>query len=137
MRLLETLTLLPALPVSGSGHAAYQPIWTEDVADAVRGALHRNGDVRERYELAGPDTLTYNDMARIVLRSRGRRRRLLHVPLPVVRPLLHTFEALGAAPATWDEAQLMEAPMLSARGTADAESLGVSPLPMREVLAAR
>jgi hypothetical protein len=45
------------------------------------------------------------------------------VPLPVVRPLLRGFELAGAAVAT-------------ERGTADAESLGVSPLPMREVLAA-
>ena len=137
MRLLESLTLLPALPVSGSGRAPYQPIWTEDVADAVRAALHRDGDAHKRYELAGPDTLTYNDMARIMLRSRGRRRRLLHVPLAVVRPLLRGFEALGPAAATWDEAQLMEAPMVTDRGTADAQELGVNPLPMREVLAAR
>ena len=136
MRLLDTLTLLPAVPVAGSGRAAYQPIWTEDVADAVRSALRRNGDARERYELAGPETLTYNEMTRMVLRARGRRRRLLHVPLGVVRPLLRGFEIAGAAAATWDEAQLMESPMVTERGTADARVLGVNPLPMREVLAA-
>jgi NADH dehydrogenase len=43
----------------------------------------------------------------------------------------------AASPVTWDEVQLMEAPMTSATGTADAESLGVKPLPMREVLGAR
>jgi uncharacterized protein YbjT (DUF2867 family) len=137
MRVLDRLTLLPAVPVSGSGKAAYQPIWTEDVADCVRTALDRDGDARERYELAGPETLTYDEVARLVLRSRGRRRRLLHVPLPIVRPLLRAHEAIaaGASAATWDEAQLMETPMVSARGTADAESLGVTPLPMGEVLA--
>jgi hypothetical protein len=36
--------------------------------------------------------------------------------------------------ATWEEAELMEVPMTAARGTADAESLGVEPLPVREVL---
>jgi uncharacterized protein YbjT (DUF2867 family) len=136
MRLLDTLTLLPAVPIAGSGRAAYQPIWTEDVADAVRASLRRDGDARERYELAGPETLTYNDMTRLVLRARGRRRRLLHVPLGVVRPLLRGFEIAGAAAATWDEAQLMESPMVTERGTADAQALGVNPLPMREVLAA-
>jgi len=39
--------------------------------------------------------------------------------------------------ATWDEAELMEVPMVSQRGTADAESLGVRPLPMQYVLAER
>ena len=139
MRGLERLTLLPAVPISGSGRSAYQPIWTEDVADCVRAALHRDGgDTRQRYELAGPETLTYAEITRLVIRSRGRRRRLLHLPLPVVKPLLRAHEAVvaSAAAVTWDEAELMELPMLSERGTADAESLGVTPLPMREVLAA-
>jgi NADH dehydrogenase len=138
MRFLERLTLLPAVPVSGSGRAAYQPIWTEDVAECVRGAIRRDGDERERYELAGPETLTHDEIAQLVMRSRGRRRRLLHVPLPLVRPLLRAHEAVaaGASAATWDEAQLMETSMVSERGTADAEALGVRPLSLREVLAA-
>jgi hypothetical protein len=36
--------------------------------------------------------------------------------------------------ATWDEAELMEEPMVTKRGTADIESLGVSPHPMSAVL---
>ena len=41
-----------------------------------------------------------------------------------------------AAFATWEEAELMEVPMVSERGTADAEALGVSPRRMGEVLGA-
>ena len=137
--LMERLTLLPAVPISGSGRAAYQPIWAEDVVDCVVAALGRDGDAAERYELAGPETLTYDDVARVVLRSLGRRRRLLHVPLPLVRTTLKGVQAVmgAASPATWDEVELMEAPMTSATGIADAQALGVSPLPMREVLGAR
>lgn len=136
--LMERLTWLPAVPISGSGRAAYQPIWAEDVVDCVLAALARDGTDSRRYELAGPETLTYDDMARLVMRSVGRRRRLVHVPLPIVRAGLRALEAAVAtqAAATWDEAQLLEAPMTSARGTADAESLGVRPHPMSEVLAA-
>jgi NADH dehydrogenase len=138
MRVLEGLTWLPAVPISGSGQVRFQPIWTEDVADCVREALRRDGETRDRYELAGPETLTYDEIARIVMQARGRRRRLLHVPLPIVRPLLRGLEAVaaGASAATWDEAQLMEVPMVAERGTADAEALGVTPLSMRRVLAA-
>jgi uncharacterized protein YbjT (DUF2867 family) len=138
VRLMERLSLLPAVPIAGSGQARYQPIWAEDVVDCVLAALERDGDRSTRYELAGPDTLTYDDMARLVIRSTGRRRRLLHVPRPLVRVGLRAHEALmhGSAAATWDEAQLMEASMTSPTGTADAQALGVSPLPMREVLGA-
>jgi NADH dehydrogenase len=63
----------------------------------------------------------------------------VHVPLPVVRWGLKAVEEVqgSLAFATWDEAELMEIPMVSQRGTADAESLGVHPLPMQYVLAKR
>ena len=40
-----------------------------------------------------------------------------------------------AAFATWEEAELLEVPMVSERGTADAEELGVDPKRMADVLA--
>lgn len=138
MRLLERLSHLPLTPISGSGDALYQPIWAEDVADCVMAALdRRNG--KDRLDLAGPESLTYNGIVRTALRALGRRRRLVHVPLPVVRTGLKAAE-LFAGPsvfATWDEVQLMELPMTTPKGTADAESLGVNPLPMAAVLGAR
>jgi NADH dehydrogenase len=104
----------------------------------VAAELAGKGDGRARYELAGPDTLTYDDIVEIVLRSLGRRRPLVHVPLPLVRASLRAVEALfgQAAFATWEEAELMEVPMTTSSGTTDAERLGVAPKPMRAVLGA-
>jgi hypothetical protein len=39
-----------------------------------------------------------------------------------------------AAFATWEEAELMEVPMVTPRGPADVEALGVTPRRMAEVL---
>ncbi|MEA2309891.1 MAG: hypothetical protein QOI65_2177 [Thermoleophilaceae bacterium] len=137
IRLLERLSLLPAMPISGSGRARYQPIWADDAAAAVMNALESR-DGRDRYELAGPEILSYDDMARETLRALRRRRRLVHLPLPAVRAGLRAVETLTGqnAFATWQEAELMEVPMTTPRGTADAEALGVSPRAMREVLGA-
>ena len=136
LRMLERLTLLPLMPVCGSGRAAFQPIWAEDVADCVIASLRSPGASDEHYELAGPETLSQNDVIRTVLRSLERRRGLLHPPTPLVSRLLRALETvLGAgAPVTWDEAELLEATMVSVRGTADAERLGVRPQLMRAVL---
>ena len=134
--LLERWSLLPAVPISGSGKALYQPIWAEDVADCVTSVLGGSGG--GRLDLAGPETLSYDDIVRTIVRSTGRRRPLLHVPLPAVKATLRTLERLlgPGAFATWDEAELMEEPMTTPKGTADAEGLGVRPLPMGEVLGA-
>jgi NADH dehydrogenase len=137
--LLRRMSLLPALPISGEGRARYQPIWAGDVADCVIAALDRPGAAtRRRFDLTGPETLSYDEIARVALRSWGRERRLLHVPLPVVRTGLRGVKAVSRhkAFATWEEAELMEIPMTSARGSADAESLGVQPLRMSAVLGA-
>jgi uncharacterized protein YbjT (DUF2867 family) len=139
LTLLERFSYLPAIPVSGSGRALYQPIWAEDVADCVVAALMASGPRRRSFELAGPETLSYDDIVRAAMRSTGRRRPLLHVPLPAVRGALRLLRRLGGPKvfATWEEAELMEEPMTTSRGTADAESLGVRPLTIGTVLGGR
>jgi uncharacterized protein YbjT (DUF2867 family) len=133
--LLRRFSFLPVMPVAGSGKARYQPIWARDVAACVIAAL---GQSRAgRYELAGPENLSYDEISDLVSRASGRPRPLLHVPLPLVRSgLIGLRKVFGEAVfATWEEAELMEVPMITPRGTADAEALGVAPKRMAEVLA--
>jgi uncharacterized protein YbjT (DUF2867 family) len=136
LTLLARFSYLPAIPVSGSGDALYQPIWAEDVADCVIAALMASRSRRRSFELAGPETLSYEDIVRVALRPTGRRRPLLHVPLPLGRASLRLLRRLAGPKvfATWEEAELMEEPMTTGRGTADAEALGVRPLAMASVL---
>ncbi len=157
LTLLERLALLPLMPVSGRGQALYQPIWAEDVADCVIAALRAGatpaGDSVEtngaprvrptsgrhtRYELAGPETLSHDELVRTVLRSIGRSRPLVHVPTPIVSRSLRLLERISGpnAFATWDEAELMEVPMVTTRETSDVEALGSVPARMAAVLGA-
>jgi NADH dehydrogenase len=135
VRLMKRLALLPVLPISGSGRSAFQPIWAADVARCVLASLDRKGE-HARYELAGPEVLSYDEIALTVARAAGRERPLVHVPIGFVHlALVALRRALGEAVfATWEEAELMEVPMTTPRGTTDAESLGVTPLALREVL---
>jgi len=132
--LMRRLALLPVLPISGRGRAAYEPIWAQDAARAVLGALDAEPG---RYELAGPERLTYEQIARLIATAAGRDRPAVHIPLPFVRSSLIWLRRLfgETAFATWEEAELLEVPMLSERGTADARLLGTDPVPMRQVLA--
>jgi uncharacterized protein YbjT (DUF2867 family) len=133
--LLRRFSFLPVMPVSGHGDARYQPIWAHDAARCVAAALDGAGD-RSRYELAGPETLTYDEMSDLVSRVAGRPRPLVHLPLPLVRYGLLAARSIAGESvfATWEEAELMEVSMVSERGTADAEALGVEPRRMRDVL---
>ena len=68
-------------------------------------------------------------MADLVSRIAGRPRELVHVPLPAIKASLVALRAVfgEAVFATWEEAELMEVAMVSERGVADAQALGVEP----------
>lgn len=150
LTLLERLAWGPVVPVPGSGRARCQPIWAQDVADCVLAALSQDGTLQptgrpvtgatqvrsRRYELAGPETLTYNQMVRTVLSASGHERRLAHLPPPLIERALRLLErAMGPqTPVTWDEAELLRAQCVSAGGPADARALGCEPERMGAVL---
>ena len=65
LTLLERFSYLPAIPVSGSGRALYQPIWAEDVADCVVAALMASGPTPALVRARRPaDALLRRDRAR-------------------------------------------------------------------------
>jgi uncharacterized protein YbjT (DUF2867 family) len=141
LTLIERLSLLSVVPVSGRGRAVCQPIWAEDVAGCVVAALRGTGyaggeATHERYELAGPQTMTYNEVINTVLRSLDRERPLLPLPTPIVSRTLHLVERAmhASTPITWDEAELLEANMVAKDETTDAQALGVTPEAIAAVL---
>jgi uncharacterized protein YbjT (DUF2867 family) len=140
LRLLERMSWLPAMPIPGDGRAIFQPMWAQDAADCVLATLPGGQFAAQaagaRYELAGPEMLSTREIVEIVLRSFQRHRPTVRVPLWIARRTLKLVELLmgPTAFATWDEAELLEIPMTSRHGTADAERLGVVPKPIRAVL---
>jgi uncharacterized protein YbjT (DUF2867 family) len=138
--LLERMSLLPVMPIPGDGAARFAPIWSEDVADCVLATLRGGGADRQaigaRYELAGPDILTHRQIVELVLASRHRRRRIVGISSSLTRRVLKAAERISGpnAFATWDEAELLDVPLLAAHGTTDCQRLGVNPRPMAAVL---
>lgn len=141
LALLDLLSLLPAVPVIQTmASARVQPVWADDVAACLVALLERGAGSpagHERLQIAGPEALTQREAVALALRASGRPRRLVTLPTQVLLPVLHAYETVAGpvALATRDEADVLGATMLAERGTADAEALGVRPLPINEVLA--
>lgn len=132
--LMERFSFLPFMPVAGNGAAEFQPIWAGDAARAVVAVL--DGQERESVDVVGPQIQTYAGMSSLVAELAGRPRPVWPIPRPLVYLGLEAIRAVfgQAAFATWEEAELMQVPMISARGTEDMKSLGIEPHPMGEVL---
>src|SRR4051794_4718679 len=88
VQLLGRLAVLPVVPISGTGRALYEPIWSHDAAAAVVCLLEKNGgpdEQHQRFELAGPPRPSYDDIVRAYLEGKHPRRRPVPVPPPPVR----------------------------------------------------
>jgi uncharacterized protein YbjT (DUF2867 family) len=78
-RLLRFIKRWPVFPLCGN--ALWQPIYVDDLADAVVAALDSPRTIRMAYNLAGAEPLLFADLIRSAARAVGRRIRLLRVPL--------------------------------------------------------
>ena len=104
------MSLLPVMPIVGGGQADFQPISAEDVADCVMAVLPggptAGGASARVHELAGPETLSYREIVRCVLRALRRHRAIVGVPTRNCLPDPQAGAELLMGPAafaTWDE----------------------------------
>ncbi|NOH02760.1 MAG: NAD-dependent epimerase/dehydratase family protein [Chloroflexi bacterium] len=90
-RLIRLLRVAPFLPIFGDGESLQQPIFVDDVAQAVLLALQNDATIRKSYNIAGKDPLTYNQVIDTVASALGKRVWKLHLPyMPIVRALQFT-----------------------------------------------
>lgn len=75
----------PVVPVIGSGDGLLQPVDVADVARVFVSALSKNGTRGRTFEVGGPSTVTFNSLLLGILSRLGRRRLVVHLPLPLAR----------------------------------------------------
>ena len=85
-------------PIVGDGQARFQPVWVEDVATAVAGALDDPQTIGQEYELGGPQVLTLGEIERRTLQAVGARRLMVPFPLSILQVLVALMEKLLPSP---------------------------------------
>jgi uncharacterized protein YbjT (DUF2867 family) len=86
-----------------------QPVYVEDVAEAVGRILADPGAVGRTYELAGPRVYTLRDLVKFTLRVVGKRRLLMPLPFAVAEIQARLFELLPSPPLTTGQVDLLKA----------------------------
>ena len=98
----------PILPVFGDGTYGLQPVSIEEVAAAFAQALTLEAAHEQAYCVAGQDVLSYNNALDVIARGAGLQpKRKLHVPLVIVRPVVHLFGKLGLLPLSPDQFEML------------------------------
>jgi len=100
---------LPALPLLGGGHTRMQPVYVDDVADAVCTALEDTSTSGKIYELGGPRTYSFKELMQIVLDETQRKRLLAPIPWGIARMQGRILGMLPAPLLTLDQVKMLEA----------------------------
>lgn len=116
-------------PVVGDGRGRRQPVHADDLAASCLLALDVPETYARAYNLTGGSILSYQEMVGVVFDGLGRRQRILHLPLPVLRMLLRCVALLpGYSYVTADMADRMNRD-LCFDATEAAQDFGYSPRP--------
>jgi nucleoside-diphosphate-sugar epimerase len=86
------------VPVPGGGRQLQQPVHVADLAEAVLAAVERTAAAGHRYDVAGPEPLTFAELLRASAAAVGGRIQLVPVPMAPVVALTRGYERISRRP---------------------------------------
>lgn len=129
----------PVLPLVGGGHTRFQPVYADDVADAVLAGLSGKAKQGTIYELGGPETLSMRQIMERVLRYTMRSRPLVPLPFWAATAQGAILQLLPGAPIlTVDQVRMLRRDaVVSEAAKAEGrtlEGLGIAPTAIESVV---
>jgi uncharacterized protein YbjT (DUF2867 family) len=126
-RFAQIARLAPVMPVF-YGHTKFQPVWVEDVAEAVVRSLEAPALRGQTLELGGPDIRSFRQLMLDVLRYTGLKRRLVEIPPAIAEWQARVMEHLPGKPLTRDQLTLLQRDNVVS-GKDGLRALGITPHP--------
>ena len=93
-RLIRFIRYSPIIPVFGDGKSLQQPIYVDNVAQAVVSCLSSDNTIGKSYNIAGKHPLAYNEVIDTIGKAMKKRAWKLHIPSKPVVAMLSLFERL-------------------------------------------
>ncbi|MCP4581019.1 MAG: complex I NDUFA9 subunit family protein [candidate division Zixibacteria bacterium] len=123
----KAIRLAPFFPVIGDGQYKFQPVSVFNVADAFVRAIDKPETFGKTYDIAGPDTFTFDEMLDTVAKAMGKSKaRKIHFPAGLIMLKARLFGRLMPGPLSVDTIK-----MLLAGSTSDDDAvfgeLGITP----------
>lgn len=130
-------SVFPVVPLAGA-HARFQPVWVEDVAQAVVASLAQSSghhsSIGQTYECAGPEVLTLADLVRIAGRYGSRQRPVFPLPMALGRLQAMLMELAPGEPLmSRDNLAAMSVDNVASGQWPDLTALGIHPASVHTV----
>lgn len=101
-RFLNFAKFLPFIPVIGNGKTRINPLFVADLGAHVAASIGKPDVLGRVFEIGGPDTLTMDEVIRAALEAAGKRRMLLHQPVPLMKLVARAAKHAPGRPLTPD-----------------------------------
>lgn len=134
LNLFATLQCLaPVVPLA-MAEARFQPVWVEDVAEAIVRCLDRPSTIGQYFECAGPDVMTLRELVERAGRWSGHPRPVIPLPAALGRLQASVLEWMPGGPLmSRDNLESMKVPNVATGGFPGLEALGIRPTAMNAV----
>ena len=125
---------LPRLNIYGDGGPRFQPVYVDDVAQAICECLDSPQCCGKTFELGGPDVRSFKELMELLLTQTGRWRFLIPVPFWLASVMAKFLGRLPRPLLTLDQVQLLRSDNVVGREAQTFSSLGITPTSMEIVL---
>ena len=98
----------PALPLIGGGLTYFQPIYVGDVAKSIMTVLEKEEISNNIYELGGPQTFTFKELMKILLKEINKKRFLVSVPFLFAKFQAKILQLLPKPLLTTDQVEMLK-----------------------------
>ena len=127
-------SVLPVVPLAGAT-ARFQPVWVEDVGEAIVKSLDTASSIGQTIECGGPSVYTLEQLVRFAGQCGGHERSVIGLPDGIARLQATVMEWLPGAPLmSRDNVESMRVPNVLSGTLPALEALGITPSSMEAVM---
>jgi len=133
-RFASLLRIFPLMPLPAAD-AKFQPVWVDDVAEAIARSLDTPSSIGETIECVGPHVCTLKELVEAAGRWSGHRRPVIPLPDPLGRLQAALLGLLpGDPPMSRDNLDSMKVPSVASGTLPGLERFGLTPRALEAVM---
>ena len=133
-RLLPIFKASFFIPLFGDGSTKFQPVFIDDVSQAIEEIINTTVKGKNVYELAGPRIYTYKEFFSHISEFLNKTRVLVPVPMALMKPMINIAEKTPISPLTSEQLRLFEKDNLVVNIDKSFQDLDINPQDTLQIL---
>ena len=124
----------PILPLIGGGHTKFEPVYVNDVAEAIVRSIELNIFKPTIYELGGPSIYSFKELLNILLKTIKKKRLLVPIPFSVARLNSYFLQMMPNPLLTPDQVELLKYDNIASGQFPNLNDLDIYPSNVQSIL---